>query len=351
MLSYQIVEWGQPLQLRELSNPQPQGTEVLVRITSSGICHSDLHAISGGFDLGDGNRARMEDLGVQTPFTPGHEILGEVAALGPDAEGVALGDKRIVFPWIGCGACTTCALGEENLCAAPRFIGARVDGGYSDHVLVPNAKYLVDYGDVSEELACTYACSGITAYTALNRVGPLSADDHLMLIGAGGVGQNGLHLAPHVWPAKRLVADISADKRRAAGNAGAAATFDPGRAGAVKDVMDATRGEGVAGAIDFVGSAQSFQFGMDVLKRGGTLVIVGLFGGACAVPIPMFPHEVMTIRGSHVGTLSDMHDMMAIIKTGNVPPIPIQTRPIEEVNAALSELEAGKVMGRIVLKP
>ena len=350
MKSYQVIEWGKPLEAREYQTPVPNGSEVLVRITSSGMCHSDLHIISGGFDLGDGNRARLEDRGVHTPYTPGHEILGEVVALGADAKGVNVGDKRIVFPWIGCGTCKPCGTGDENLCANPRFIGARVDGGYSDHVMVPDAKYLVDYGEVNEELACTYACSGITAYTALKRVGPLDKDDHLMLIGAGGVGYNGFHLAPHVWPAKRLVADIGEDKRTAALRDGADACFDPRAEDAVGQVMKTT-GEGAAGVIDFVGSPESFQFGMDVLKRGGSLVIVGLFGGAQSVPVPMFPFKVMTVRGSYVGTLSDMHDMMDIIKAGNVPPIPIETRPMADVNAALADLEAGKIVGRVVFKP
>lgn len=350
MKSWQVIEWGQPLQLREYATPDPTGTEVLVRITSSGMCHSDLHIISGGFDLGDGVQARLEDRGVGTPYTPGHEMLGTVEALGPDADGVDIGDSRIVFPWIGCGTCADCAIGDENYCLNPRFLGARVDGGYSDYVVVPHARYLVDYGTVNEALACTYACSGITAWTALKRTGTLSRDDTLLLIGLGGVGFNGLHLAPHLSDARIVVADIDADRRAAAMAAGASEAIDPRAPDALESVKKISAG-GVRGAIDFVGAPDTFQFGMDSLRKNGSLVMVGLFGGSHKVALPLFPFNAMSIRGSYVGNLRDMQSMMEVIKAGGVPPIPIEERPIDTVNASLKELQQGQVTGRIVLKP
>lgn len=350
MKSWQVINWGQPLELREYDNPVPTGSEVLVRITSSGICHSDLHIISGGFDLGDGNRARLEDRGVQTPYTPGHEILGTVAAVGPEAEGVEIGDSRIVFPWIGCGRCDVCDSGHDNLCVEPRFIGARVDGGYSDHVLVPHPKYLVPYGSLAEELACTYACSGITAWTAHKRAGQLTSNDYMLLIGLGGVGHNGFYLAPHVHDAKLIVADIDENKRALAEQAGAFASIDPSAAGAMDELKRISNG-GVKAAIDFVGAPQTFKFGMDALKKDGTLVVVGLFGGSHKIAIPMLPFMAMTVRGSYVGNLKDMDDMMQVIRGGHVPEIPIESRPLDACNASLAQLEAGQITGRVVLKP
>ena len=350
MRSWQVIEWGKPLQSREYPTPEPTGTEVLVRITSSGVCHSDLHIISGGFDLGDGNLARLEDRGVHTPYTPGHEMLGRVEALGPDADGVDIGDLRIVFPWIGCRECDVCRAGDENYCLNPRFLGARVDGGYSDYIIVPDARYLVDFGSVREELACTYACSGITAFTALKRMGQLTSKDSLLLIGLGGVGYNGIHLAPHVTDAKIIVADIDERRRAAAIEAGATETLDPINPQALDDLRKMSGG-GVKAAIDFVGAPSTFQLGMDALTKNGTLVVVGLFGGSHKVALPMFPFMAMSIRGSYVGNLSDMQAMMDIIKTGAVPEIPIDVRPIDQVNESLTELEKGQVTGRIVLKP
>jgi len=348
--SYQVIEWGAPLEARDYPDPEPRGAEVLVRIEACGVCHSDLHIWSGSFDLGGGKRATLAERNVHPPFTMGHEIVGEVLAAGPQAEGVSPGDKRIVFPWIGCGECAQCAQDLAIHCARPRYLGARVDGGYSDRVLVPHPKYLVDYEGVPAELACTYACSGLTAYSALKKLLPMTAEDHLLLVGAGGVGANAIQLAPAVLPAKLLVADTDPVKRAAALDAGAAAAIDNAAPGAVEEILD-TSGGGVAAVIDFVGRPETFQLGVEVLRRGATLVVVGLYGGAARVPVPLFPFKSMTVRGSYVGTLAEMHELMALVKAGRVAPIPVEARPMAEVNRALEDLQAGRVLGRLVLNP
>ena len=125
MRSYQIVEWGQPIELREQPTPTPKGTEVLLRVTAAGICHSDLHINDGYFDLGDGRRAELAKLGASLPLTLGHEIVGVVEALGPDAEGVTVGDARVAFPWIGCRHCPICLHEREQWCLSPKFLGTR----------------------------------------------------------------------------------------------------------------------------------------------------------------------------------------------------------------------------------
>jgi len=352
MRSVQITDWGKPLELRETDTPEPEGTEVLVRVTACGVCHSDLHIWSGGFDMGEGVKANLEARGVKLPLTMGHEPIGEVAAMGPDAEGVAVGDARIVFPWIGCRECPACERGEENLCPAPRFVGARVNGGYAEHVLVPHPKYLVEYAGVPRNLAATYACSGITAYSALKKLPALGEDDHLLIIGAGGVGMNGLYLAPHVHPrAKIVVADVDATKRAAARQApGVVATVDNSGKDAAAELVERTGG-GVMGAVDFVGRPETLRFAADTLARKGVGVVVGLYGGAASLPVPNFIFKQMTIRGSYVGTLDEMHELMALVKQGAVPPIPIEERPLAEANQALQDLAAGKVLGRLVLVP
>ena len=101
MHCHQIVEWGKPLEVRDYPNPKPEGTEVLVKVEAAGVCHSDIHIRQGFFDLGDGERSVLEERGAKLPMTLGHETVGEVAELGPKADGVSVGDKRIVFPWIG----------------------------------------------------------------------------------------------------------------------------------------------------------------------------------------------------------------------------------------------------------
>lgn len=154
MLSYQLQQFGHPLVQVLRDTPQPQGSEVLVKVGSCGVCHSDVHLHDGYFDLGGGVRLDMTRT-VQPPRTLGHEIAGTVVALGPEAKGVAIGERRVVFPWIGCGACGFCQAGDEHLCNAPRALGLHRDGGFADHVLVPDPKYLLDYGALPEEQACT----------------------------------------------------------------------------------------------------------------------------------------------------------------------------------------------------
>lgn len=350
MRAMQIVEFGKPLELREYPTPEPAGKEVLVRVTACGVCHSDLHLWSGEFDLGGGEVLRLEDRGMKLPFTMGHEPLGTVESLGPDAEGVEIGKSYIVYPWIGCGECEVCQRGDELLCLTPRVIGTRVDGGYADYVIVPDAKYLIDYTGVPENLACTYACSGLTAYSALRKVGELTEDDHVMTIGAGGVGLSAVHFASAVTPAKILTADVDGTKRAAARQVGAFETIDNSEPDAVKKVLDMTGG-GAAATIDFVGRPETARFGVDCLRKGGRQIQVGLYGEKAQVPLPFFPLKMMSMIGSYVGSLEEMHELMELVKAGKVPPIPVEARPLEDVNSALDDLTAGHVLGRVVLKP
>ena len=128
MRAMQIIEWGQPLEARDYPDPEPQGEEVLLRVEAAGVCHSDVHIWDGHFDLGGGQQISLASRGVQLPFTMGHEIAGEVVALGPQASGVKIGDKVVAYPWIGCGQCAVCQKGEELLCLRPRTLGTRVAG-------------------------------------------------------------------------------------------------------------------------------------------------------------------------------------------------------------------------------
>jgi D-arabinose 1-dehydrogenase-like Zn-dependent alcohol dehydrogenase len=315
------------------------------------VCHSDVHIWDGHFDLGDGKQISLASRGVNLPFTMGHEIAGEVVALGPNATGARVGDKVVAYPWIGCGECAVCLKGEELLCLNPRTLGTRRAGGYGTHVIVPHGRYLLSHEGVPQGLAATYTCSGITAFSALKKTRErLTANDHLVIIGAGGVGGSAVHIAPAAVAGKVIVADIDAQKRAHARQMGAVATIDNAAPDAVKQVMAATDG-GAAAAIDFVGSPQTMQFGVNILRKGGKLVMVGLYGGANPVSTVLFPFKMMTIEGSYVGTLDDLRELLALVQAGKVPPIPIETRPANEASAALSDLKAGgRVRGRVVLR-
>lgn len=350
MRSMQIVDWGRPLELRRYDDPRPQGTEVLLEVTACGVCHTDLHLHDGYFDLGGGERLRVADRGIRLPFTMGHEVVGTVLALGPEAEGVRVGEQRLVHPWIGCGACAVCRRGEELLCLQPRIVGTWKDGGYSDRVLVPHARYLVDYSGIPTSLAATLACSGVTAYSAVQKLGPLTDADSVLLVGAGGVGLAGLHLARALTSARIIVADLGSAKRERALADGATAVIDNAAPDALARLRDATGG-GAAAAIDFVGRPATARFAIDGLRKGGSLIVVGLYGDRLPLPLPLLPLRMLTLRGSYVGTLDELKALVRLVQDGRVPPIPVQERPLEDANSALDELRAGRVLGRVVLVP
>ena len=348
MLSYPFDAFGKPLAqaLREM--PQPTGSEVVLRVGSCGLCHSDVHLHEGYFDLGNGNKLDLSR-GIAPPRVLGHEIAGTVVAVGSDPSGVAVGDRRVAFPWIGCTACAPCRSGHEELCMAPRALGINRDGGFADHVLVPHPRYLFAYDPLPEDQACTYACSGLTAYSALKKCAPLGSGDTLLIIGAGGVGLSGVRMAAATLGVKPVVAEIDRSKWDLARAAGAADCIDPTDADATKTFMKASGG--AAAVIDFVGAAATFSYGLNALRKGGKLVCVGLFGGSAPVMPAMLPLRAVTITGSYVGSLAEMGELMALARQGGLPALPVTTRPLAEVNEALAALRSGAIRGRTVLQP
>jgi len=351
MRSYDVCECGTPLRLTERPTPKPTGTEVLLKILAAGVCHSDLHIWEGYYDLGGGKRLQLTDRGVKLPLTMGHENVGEVVAVGPDAKGVKIGDRRLVHPWLGCGECTVCRTGEEQMCRTPLSIGVFRSGGYADHLLVPHPRYLFDIGNIPPERAAPLACSGITTYGALKKVGPMLQQEPVVIIGAGGLGLMCLSLHKAMGGKAAIVVDIDPVKRDAAKKAGAFMTIDPAAPDASKQIINATNGSGTWAVIDLVGASRTAQLGLDSLRKGGKLIIVGLFGGDITVPTPSFPLRAITIQGSYVGSLNEMAELLDLVRRKGVPDLPVGTRPLAAVNDALEELKSGKVVGRLVLTP
>lgn len=348
MKSQSMVEYGAPL--RELTHelPTPGGTEVLVEIKHCGVCHSDIHLHDGYFSLG-GDRQLDVRSGRDLPFTLGHEIEGKVIATGPDAAGTSAGDRRAVYPWMGCGTCDICRRGDEHLCSVTHHLGITVDGGYATHVLVPHPRYLIDFDGIDPALAGAYMCSGLTAYSALKKLGSLGANDQIMIVGLGGVGMMGLQFAKALLGIAPLASDIDAAKRDSAIQAGAAGVYDPADRGARKQILKETGG--LAGAIDFVGSEASLNFAQGLVRKGGIVVVSGLMGGQLEIPIPMFPLRALSIIGTFVGSLTEANEMIALARNQNVSAIPIEKRALSQANSALDDLRGGRVVGRVVLTP
>ena len=344
-----ITEFGKPLTRLEAPTPTPTGTEVLVRVEHCGVCHSDVH-IHEGF-IGLGGQAKLP-LGLPLPHTLGHEVAGEVIAVGPEAKGVSVGEHRALYSWIGCGKCAACLRDQENYCNAPRNLGCSpgVGGGYASHVLIPHPRYLLDYGKTPPALAATYMCSGLTAYGALKKVPELGPADDVLIVGAGGLGMMGVQFAKELFGKGPLIADIDEGRLQAAMGAGAKAAYNTTDPKSLAKLMADTDG-GVLAAVDFVGSESSFGFANQAVRRGGKVIVVGLFGGAMGMPIPMFPLRALTIGGSYVGSLGEAQAMMELVRAGKIDPIPVREVPLSSANQVLEDLKEGRVIGRVVLVP
>ena len=347
MKSQAITEYGAELQEVEAETPAPSGSEVLVDITHCGVCHSDVHFHDGHFDMGNGEKLDVRGA-RQTPFTLGHEIEGVVTAVGPDVTDVKVGERKVIYPWIGCGNCNDCDNGRENLCNG-RALGVNLPGGFSSHCLVPHERYCLDAEGIEPGLASTYMCSGITAYSALKYLDSGDAHEPVLIVGLGGVGMMALQFALEMFDVPPLVADLDENKLQAAMGAGAKAAYNPKDPEALKQLLADTNG-GVAGAADFVGAEGSLQFASGAIRRGGNVKIVGLFGGGFNMPIPYFPFRGIAIGGSMTGSLADTKEMLEIVKAGKINPIPVETRPMSEASRTLDDLREGNIIGRVVLE-
>jgi propanol-preferring alcohol dehydrogenase len=353
MRSFQVCQCSAPLVANDAEIPTPQGTEVVLRMLAAGVCHSDLHIWDGYYELGGGKKLMLSERGIKLPLTMGHENVGEVVAIGPDAKGVKVGDVRLVNPWMGCGECKVCQRGDENLCLKSSNLGVFSHGGYATHLHIKSPRHLFAIDGLTPAQAAPLACSGVTAFSALKKIDPQTLkDEAVVVIGAGGVGLMGVTLAKKMGAQKVIIVDIDAGKREAGLKAGADVAVDGKAADAVQQIQKACGG-GAWTVIDFVGSGQTVKLAFDSILKGGSVVVVGLFGGDITISTPFLPMRAATLRGSYVGSQTDMAELLALVKDKGLPAVPLKTRPltVEDVNEALNDLRAGKIVGRVVLTP
>ena len=216
--------------------------------------------------------------------------------------------------------------------------------------MVPHPRYLFDIGSLSPERAAPLACSGVTAFGALKKVSDTLRDEPVVMIGAGGVGLMSLALHRKMGGKSAIVVDIDPVKREAALKAGATQVID----GAAKDAADQIRaatGGGSWATIDFVGAGRTVKLGVDTAIKGGKVIIVGLFGGDVTIPTPFFPMKALTVQGSYVGSLPEIAELLDLLNREGAPDVPVATRPLDQVTAALNDLRDGKIVGRVVMRP
>jgi propanol-preferring alcohol dehydrogenase len=370
MNAAQIIKPKESLQIQQIETPKPKGSQVLIKISSSGVCHSDIHLWQGGYEGPGGQFLKTTDRGVKYPLTPGHEVAGTIESMGEEAQaqlqgGSATGggaggssaaafgknQKVIVYPWIGEGLCPACRIGQENLCDKPRSLGIYTDGGYADYVLVPSYKYLVKLDeDMDLDASATLSCSALTAYGAV-RNASLNPYDNLVVVGAGGLGLMAIQLAKSITGAKIIAMDLDDQKLDVAKKNGADSAINSKKQDPVKAIMELTDKMGADAIIDFVNASKTVETDMQLLRRRGKLVLVGLFGGELKLNLVSMPTRAYKIIGSYTGSISEMVELVSLAKRGVIKPVVSERFKLDQATEALSKLSEGKITGRGVINP
>jgi propanol-preferring alcohol dehydrogenase len=351
MRSARIVKPNEALEVQELETPKAKGSQVLIKVQSSGVCHSDIHLWEGGYEGIEGQFLKTTDRGVKYPLTPGHEIAGIVDNLGEEAQGFTKNEKVLVYPWIGEGLCPACRSGEENLCDKPRSLGVYMEGGYAEYVLVPSYKYLLKMDDeMDTNASATLSCSALTAYGAVKNT-TLKPNDNVVIVGAGGLGLVAIQLAKAVTGSKIIAMDLDDEKLRAAKKNGADNTINSKKEDPVKAVMELTDKMGADAVLDFVNASKTVESDIQFLRRRAKLVLVGLFGGELKLSLVSMPTRAYRLIGSYTGTLSEMIELVSLARRGVIKPLVSNRFKLNQATEALTMLKEGKILGRGVINP
>jgi len=350
MKAARIVKPKEPLVISDLPIPEPKGMQLLVKVNAVGVCHSDLHLWEGGYHGAGGSFIRVEDRGVKFPLTPGHEIAGTIAKVGEDVGHLNINDNVLVYPWIGDGSCPACRIGSENLCDNPRSLGVFQDGGYAEYILVPHAKYVIKLDKLKAEEASSLACSGLTAYTAIKN-SAIKPYEFLVIIGAGGLGLLSIQIARYITNAKIAVIDLDDKKLDEAKRLGADYVINSKSTNAIKEVKELTNSLGADAVIDFVNASNTAALALEILRKRGRLVPVGLFGGSIELSLVSIPLRATKIIGSYTGKLDDLYELVALAERGVIKSIISKRYNLIDANQALTDLKDGKIIGRAVILP
>lgn len=331
-----VHEFGKPLTIEELAIPSPRAGEVLVKIRATGVCHTDLHAADGDWPVKP-----------KPPFVPGHEGAGVVAAVGAGVKGLKEGDP-VGIAWLhdACGACEHCMTGWETLCEAQHNSGYGVNGSFAEYA-IGSAAYVarlpqrVDFAQIAPIL-----CAGVTTYKGIKET-EARPGEWLAISGIGGLGHVAIQYARAMG--LRVVAlDVTEEKLALARSLGAELAIDAKRPDAVAEVVERTRG-GAHGVLVTAVSPPAFAQSLELVRRRGTVSLVGLPPGTFPTPIFDIVLKRITIRGSIVGTRKDLAEAIEFAAEGKVRSH-FHKAKLEDVNRVFADLKAGKVDGRIVLE-
>jgi alcohol dehydrogenase, propanol-preferring len=331
-----VHQFGDVLTVEQVARPALDVGQVRVKVEASGLCHTDIHAAHGDWPVKP-----------SPPFIPGHEGVGIVTELGRGVTEVAVGD-RVAMPWLGyaCGTCDYCVSGRETLCLDQKNMGYSIDGGFGEEA-VAYGRYVVKVpAGIDPFDAAPLTCAGVTTYKAVKVAGTRSSD-LVAIFGVGGLGHLAIQYAA-IAGARVIAVDIHDEKLELARELGAEFTVNA----AEEDPVEAIQRLGGADqAIALAVSPRAFEQAFGALRRGGTLVFVALPADN-KVELPIFETVLqgITIVGSIVGTRADLREVFELHGAGRTSVIR-ETRPLDQVNESIADVEAGRVAARIVLQP
>lgn len=345
MRAYQLVEWEQPPELRDVPTPVPQAGEVLVKVGGAGACHSDLHLME--WEAGT--------LPFDPPFTLGHENAGWVEQLGAGVAGVEVGEPVLVYgPW-GCGRCVACRRSAENYCEHGPEIGAMggglgLDGGMAEYLLVPAARLLLPLGDLDPREAAPLTDAALTPYHAIKRsLHKLGPGSHAVVIGAGGLGHMAIQLLDALCPARIVAVDLADHKLALAREVGAQETVRGDADDAAAQVREATRGRGAELVLDLVGSDATLALAGQAGRSEGDLAVVGLAGGT--YPLSFFSQAYeLAVATTYWGSAIELMEVVELARAGKIH-AHVERFPLARVGEAYERLRRGEIEGRAVICP
>lgn len=330
MRALQIVELGRPLAEAELPDPVPGPEEIVVGVRAAGMCRSDVHYRSGG--------RRVPGL----PLIPGHEVAGQVEAVGDGVERVGVGDRVCLHYLVSCGACTACHRGREQFCTDGQMIGLDRAGGYAERILIPARNVFHIPDGVSNEAAAVMMCSTATSYHALRRA-RLDVGESVAVFGVGGLGMSAIQLASALGAFEVFAVDVNPVKLAAATSYGAI-PVDAGAADPVEQILDFTGGRGIDVALEMVGLPSTMRQAVATLAVQGRAVAVGITEEEFGLdPFRDLVRREAEVVGSADHLASEITVLLELARRGDLDYAGVVTRTIpfelEEVEAALRRLE------------
>jgi propanol-preferring alcohol dehydrogenase len=332
-----VVEaFGKPLVLKEVPIPTPGAGQILVKTEACGVCHTDMHAAAGDWPLKPA-----------LPFIPGHEAIGLVVALGAGVTVVKEGD-RVGVPWLhsACGHCEYCLTAWEPICPDAVFGGYSCNGGFAEYVLAdPNYVAHIPKGIEPSE-AAPLICAGITTYKGIKQTEAI-AGEWIAISGCGGLGHLAIQYAKFMGLYVCAI-DVDDGKLALAKKLGADAVVNAKTSSNAVAEVKKTTGGGAHGVLITAPSLPAFKQGIEMTRKRGTCVLVGLPPGDFPVPLFGVVADCVTIRGSFVGNREDMAETLAIAEEGKVR-ADIELVPLASINSVFERLEEGEVAGRVVL--